>query len=367
MALIFTAGGTGAHVAAGVMFGVSTLAMAGRAAVQGRRRSHPPDRRRTPGLPSAPGADPAQGQAGRRGSGRSAVLVASRPARPAVADPHQPAVGTPTRRSRFRHASGSGSATRSWPSTSSSARPSRWRTSTSCPRSPCGGCCAPTARSAPCRSRCRCGRSPCSGWRATRSRPADGHRDGAAGDHLARPDRVAGRRCAPAARGWRRGTGSSGPRTWPIPPVPPTDLPRFAVAEDLSDLGRAARRRAGRPAVGRTAMPGRPRSVRPQPPAGDHRRRRRSATAGSWPSRTACSGVTVLDLTGVTDRSADGPQPAAAGHRRRRAGVTRGPGRAGGADPHRHPGPGRPGGGGRDLLARSPRSGCPTAATPTSR
>ncbi|MEP6563029.1 MAG: secretion protein EccC, partial [Nakamurella sp.] len=29
MALIFTAGGTGAHVAAGVMFGVSTLAMAG--------------------------------------------------------------------------------------------------------------------------------------------------------------------------------------------------------------------------------------------------------------------------------------------------------------------------------------------------
>ena len=145
MALIFTAGGTGAHIAAGVMFGVSTLAMVGGQLARVGGDRIPADRRRTARLPPAPGADPPQGQVGGRGPGGGAVLVASRPARPAVADPHQPVVGTPTDRSRLRHrparprrpGAGPGPAARR--GEAAGGRRHRRR------RSPSAGSCAPTA------------------------------------------------------------------------------------------------------------------------------------------------------------------------------------------------------------------------------
>ena len=174
------------------------------------------------------------------------------------------------------------------PSTCSVGEPSHRTTSTLCPRSRWIGCCrhTGTVRGLPVALSLRS--LPGSGLRATRS-PAGGWppRCCCRRSPGTRPPNSAWALCARRRSDrLRPGTGSSGPRTWPIPSRatrPPCPVRRRGGPGRLEEL--LADELAGRPWATANSDP----LGGPQPHPGDHRRRRGSASrrpAGR--GRTAC-------------------------------------------------------------------------------
>ena len=164
------------------------------------------------------------------------------------------------------------------------------------------------------------------------------------------PDRVAGGAVRPRLGIGDVGLAQMGPAPGRSRRCHRRICPRFAVAENLSDLDELlADELAGRPWAG-SAMPG----TNPAP-ASDRSHLLVIIDGGSigdggrLADPHGLQGVTVIDLTGVTGHPADARSLRLRVTERRRAGRHRGPGRAGGADPHRHPGPDRTGRGRRDL------------------
>ena len=231
MALIFSAGGTGTHVAAGVMFGVSTLAMAGGqlARVGGDRTRRIAGERRDYLRHLAQIRRKARSAASDQAEalfwlhpdprGLQSLIRTSRlwERRPADSDFATVRLGLGDQALALDLQLGETKPIEDVDIVSAVALRRFLRTHG-------------TVRTT-CRSRCRCGRSPGCGWRATRSPagrwPPPWPCRRSPGTPLGIPDRAVRR----SATEWRPGTGSSGRRTWPDPSVPPTDLPRFTVAD----------------------------------------------------------------------------------------------------------------------------------------